>query len=260
MSGTRGMRFQELFGVEEMRVLGTVVVVGAGAVGRPLGMMLATMGCPRVVVWDGDEVSEENVGVQGYYPDEVGWNKSLVLVEAMRRMNPEGEYVSMGSMWSTMGGAFMETDGIGVVISCVDKMDVRLELWKECCRVMEDERKGNRRMVGFVDCRMAVESCTVVCSHRDAGMREYKKRWWFPQEEGEMVRCTSKSTVYAAEVTAGLAVQQYTKMVRGEVPEDMVSVGLQSMDMLKDVGEKKKYDLRKALQMGGVRVLERRVG
>lgn len=65
----------------------------------------------------------------------------------------------------------------------------------------------------FVDTRMSAEVVRILAA-ADSGSRAYYPTTLFTAEEAHTGACTSKSTIYTANVAAGLAVGQMTKWLR----------------------------------------------
>jgi sulfur carrier protein ThiS adenylyltransferase len=66
---------------------------------------------------------------------------------------------------------------------------------------------------------MLGETIRVLCASESSG-REYYGSTLFPQSEAQAGHCTSRSTIYAASIAAGLMVHQFTRWLR-ELPLDV---------------------------------------
>jgi PRTRC genetic system ThiF family protein len=101
-----------------------VVVVGAGGTGSALLPSLGRLhhamlelghpGGIDCVVYDDDTVSETNVGRQGFYPNDVGQHKALLLVNRINAL--------MGTAWSARPERITTNHALqaDLVIGCVD--------------------------------------------------------------------------------------------------------------------------------------------
>lgn len=106
-----------------------VVVVGAGGTGSALlprlmqlHHALIALGHPgglHVRVYDGDTVSEANIGRQGFFPSDVGHYKATVLVN---RLN-----MCWGTQWEAFPCRINKSDRIrtDIIIGCVDTRKAR---------------------------------------------------------------------------------------------------------------------------------------
>lgn len=111
----------------------TIELIGCGGTGSSMldelfrmHSLLTRLDHPgfQVRVWDGDEVSEANVGRQRFWPADVGWNKASLLVE---RYNSFG-----GTTWVAESRHLSRDDckklRPDLLISCVDDPQTRAML------------------------------------------------------------------------------------------------------------------------------------
>lgn len=108
-----------------------IQLIGCGGTGSAMidelfrmHYLLTKLGHEGLVVcaWDGDTVSEANVGRQRFWPSDVGWNKAELLVN---------RYCSFGGVpWSFKGRDFLSSDcqhiNTDVILSCVDSAETRV--------------------------------------------------------------------------------------------------------------------------------------
>ncbi len=116
-------------------------VIGVGAVGRPLALMLARAGA-RVNVYDDDTVDWPNVGTQGYHADDVGKPKVHALMDEMKRMLPPEKHTFRGYQQRVEEVTFSNWSH---VFLCVDSMETRAQLTENKASVhYYDVRCGSR--------------------------------------------------------------------------------------------------------------------
>lgn len=107
-----------------------------------------------------------------------------------------------------------------VVFSCVDSIDIRRLIWE----AVKD------RSEFFADGRMTAEVLRVlaVC---DANSREHYPTTFFAAEEAYQGSCTAKTTIYCANIAAGLMLAQFAKWLRGLPVEPDIALNLLSNEL-----------------------------
>lgn len=180
-------------------------VVGTGAIGRQVALQLASIGVGHLVLIDFDTVGPENLAVQGFFESDLGATKVEAVGRVCRSLNHE---ITVSEIPDKFTRATFTKNGSGVVFVCVDKMDARSFIWKTCkdCVPL------------FVDGRMAAEICRVL-TVRSINDHAFYAGTLFSDAEAFPATCTAKTTLYCANVAAGLMVAQLTKMYRG-IPYD----------------------------------------
>ncbi len=188
-----------------------VTVIGAGAIGRQVALQLTAIGGRHLPLIDSDSVELTNVTTQGYLTDDVGRPK--VAAEAMRRIDPRTEV-------ETVQDRFRPKQIIGeAIFCCVDSISARGAIW----------RSVNSRCEFWIDGRMLGEViCVLTVS--DIAEREHYASTLFDQAEAQRGSCTSRSTIYAASIAAGLVVHQFTRWLRGLPTDRDVALNLLAVD------------------------------
>jgi sulfur carrier protein ThiS adenylyltransferase len=98
---------------------------------------------------------------------------------------------------------------IGNVVFCaVDKIDVRRLIWES----VKD------RVNLFCDGRMSAEVLRILTAY-DAESRKHYPTTLFSADEAFVGPCTAKTTIYCANIAAGLMLAQFTKYLR-QLPID----------------------------------------
>lgn len=109
----------------------SINVVGAGGSGTELMRHLARINWGlrnldhagfHVTLWDDSDVREPNIGRQDFTDLDVGLNKANVCVQKINR--------SYGFAWDSVAEKYDNQTTANIVITCVDKMDARLEIAK----------------------------------------------------------------------------------------------------------------------------------
>jgi molybdopterin-synthase adenylyltransferase len=172
-------------------------VIGVGAVGRQVALQLAAMGIPWLQLVDFDGVEVSNLASQGYLQDDLGRPKVEATADLCHQVNHVLEVHSLAQR-------FRRSMEIGNVVFCaVDKIDVRHLIWE----AVKDKADF------FADGRMSAEVIRVLTACNSASRKHYPTTL-FAAEEAFVGACTAKSTIYCANIAAGLMVAQFTKWLR----------------------------------------------
>jgi hypothetical protein len=175
----------------------TPTVIGVGAIGRQVALQLAAMGARRVELVDFDQVEVSNVTTQGYLARDVGQPK----VDATRRAV---ELIDPTISVRTVADRFRAKQSVGeAVFCCVDSISARAAIW----RAVEHRRQF------WTDGRMSGEVIRVLAAADRASDDRYASTL-FPQADAQLGQCTSRSTIYAAAIAAGLMVHQFSRWLR----------------------------------------------
>jgi sulfur carrier protein ThiS adenylyltransferase len=180
----------------------TATVIGVGAIGRQVALQLAAIGARRLELVDFDRVELTNVTTQGYLAGDVGQFK----VDSTRRAV---ELIDPTISVRTVADRFRAKQSVGeAVFCCVDSISARAAIW----RAVEHRSRfwADGRMLGDV-----IRVLTAV----DCADRDRYASTLFPQEDAQVGQCTSRSTIYAAAVAAGLMVHQFSRWLR-KLPVD----------------------------------------
>ena len=184
------------------------VVIGVGAVGRQVAAQLAAVGIGRMTLIDHDTVNVENLAPQAYWPTDLGRPKVAATAELCRRIHQECRIDVLAERFrrsmSRSLAAFTDTATRPVVFACVDSIRTRGVIW-EAVRTTA---------ALLVDGRMSAEVIRVLAADYPATNAHYPTTLFAP-DQAYAGSCTSKSTVYAASVAAGLMVGQFAKWLRG---------------------------------------------
>lgn len=186
-----------------------ITIVGCGAVGRNVALMLASMGFDTLRLIDMDCVDDSNLGTQGWSVGQVGRKKAEALAEEVADkfadcdVDPRAckvEDIPFGTMDRT------------AVFLCVDSMDVRKHVFDRIERNIEGVSCRY-----LIDTRMGAQAGYVWPVHMmDADERTRWREGWFPSAEAEPMPCGSRSTLYCASYCASLAVCSFVQMIRGQ--------------------------------------------
>ena len=172
-------------------------VVGVGAIGRQVALQLAAMGVPWLQLVDFDIVEEGNLASQGFLEDDLGWKKVDAVATLCGQINSHAEIQRVPER-------FRRSMDVGhVLFCCVDKIDARRLIWE----AVKD------RVAFFCDGRMSAEVCRVLAASDEPGRFHYPTSLFRP-EEAQSGPCTARTTIYCANVAAGLMLAQFAKWLR----------------------------------------------
>ena len=189
-------------------------VIGVGGIGRQVALQLTAMGMPWLQLVDHDVVEESNLASQGFLEVDLGKLKVEATGELCRRINS-------GLETHVASHRFRRSMEVGNVVFCaVDNIDTRRLIWN----AVQD------RVEFFCDGRMVAEVLRVVVAC-DAASRAHYPTTLFSAEEAYVGSCTSKTTIYCANVAAGFMVAQSAKWLRRLPVDADVQVNLLAMDV-----------------------------
>ena len=180
----------------------SATVIGVGSIGRQVALQLAAVGARRIQLIDFDHVEVSNLTTQGYVSADVGEAKVSATAAAIRQLDSSIDV-------EVIQDRYRARQEIGeALFCCVDSISARNAIWRSA---------GNRCRF-WADGRMLGEVLRVLIATDAAGRQQYGQSL-FPQAEAQTGRCTSRSTIYAASIAAGLMLHQFTRWLR-DLPID----------------------------------------
>jgi len=191
-----------------------VSIIGVGAIGRQLALQLAALGVMQIQLIDFDEVESHNVTSQGFHESDIGKLKVHCTGASMAKIDGAVKV-------ETVEDRFRIRQTLhAVVFCCVDSITSRTAIWRHL-----ETRTGfwaDGRMLGEV---MRILTAT------DGDSREYYGRSLFAASEAQAGACTSRSTIYTANIASGLMVHQFTRWIRGLPIDGDVSFNLLTSEL-----------------------------
>ena len=177
-------------------------VIGVGAIGRQVALQLTAIGIPHLQLIDFDTVEIGNLATQGYLQTDLGELKVKATAEFCRQLNPEIEIEAIPDR-------FKRSTPVGnCVFNCVDSITARTHIWD----ILKES------VSFYCDGRMSAEVLRIVTAFDDPS-RAYYPQTLFSQHQAQAGPCTAKSTIYCANIAAGLMLSQFTKHLR-QMPID----------------------------------------
>jgi molybdopterin/thiamine biosynthesis adenylyltransferase len=207
-------RQQELVPQEKLKSM-CVSVIGVGAIGRQVALQLAALGVRELQLIDFDRVEPTNLTTQGYYTSDLGRHKVEATADAVQQIDP-----MIGV--EDIRDRYRPRQQLGeAVFCCVDSISTRSAIW----------RSAGQAAPFWADGRMRGEILRVLTA-ADAASRNYYPTTLFPQQEAQVGTCTSRSTIYAAAIAAGLMVHQFVRWLREQPVEAYLSLNLLASELV----------------------------
>jgi len=208
ISPDRFIRQSDLIPAERFATI-TSTVIGVGAIGRQVALQLAALGCPKIQLVDFDHVEESNITTQGYFAADVCLPKVQATATALAQLD--------GTIHvQTHPERYRPKLALGTaVFCCVDSISARSAIW----------RSAQHRCHFWADGRMLGEVLRVLTATPSTNPTRYADTL-FPQSEAQPGRCTSRSTIYAANIAAGLMLHQFTRWLRGHPVDSDTTLNL----------------------------------
>ena len=189
-------------------------VIGVGAIGRQVALQLAAMGTSRMTLIDPDTVESVNLGCQGYFEEDLESPKVDATAAQCLRLNS-------GLELDVVCSRFKRSMEVGnVVFCCVDSIETRRHIWNAVQRYAEF----------FADGRMAAEVLRVLAVS-DPETREHYPTTLFAAGQAYQGSCTAKSTIFCANVAAGLMLSQFSRWLRGMPVDADLCINLMASEM-----------------------------
>lgn len=190
-----------------------VTVIGVGAIGRQVALQLTAIGIKNLTLVDFDTVEAENLCCQGYLEQDLGAMKTDATKRLCGLINSETEVTTQNRRWR-------RTDTADFIFCCVDAIQTRSHIWDVV----------SVAGTPFVDTRMSASVARILTSTDGAGLIHYPTTL-FAAEEAYEGSCTSKSTIYTANIAAGLAVAQFAKWLKGMPTDPDISLNILTSEM-----------------------------
>lgn len=180
----------------------SVTVIGVGGIGSPTALALSKMGVEKITIYDDDTVEDHNLPNQMYRISDIGKSKVEATRDICRDFSGNGLMVAVPER-------FGERTATGIVVSGVDSMKSRYDIWKQI--------KYNIHVPLYIDARMGAEVCII---HTVKPIDPDDVRWYestlFPDEKSSEEKCTEKAIIYNTFVISGLIASQIKKYARAQ--------------------------------------------
>jgi hypothetical protein len=207
-SSNRFSRQQDLVPCKRLAEL-FATVIGVGAIGRQVALQLAAIGVRRLQLVDFDRVDETNVTTQGYLLEEIGQPKVGATARAIAKLDP-------AILVDAVDNRYRPKLMVGqAIFCCVDSIEARGAIW----------RSAGHSAEFWADGRMLGETMRILVVADEVGRRHYPTAV-FAASEAHAGSCTASSTIYTANVAAGLMVHQFVRWLRRQPVDADTSLNL----------------------------------
>jgi len=209
----RYIRQQDIVPAERLATC-NATVIGVGAIGRQVALQLAAMGIPWLQLVDFDTVDASNLASQGYLEEDLDRTKVEATGLLCRQINSNVELHCLRE-------PFRRSTKVGNTIFCaVDQIQTRRLIWG----ALKDT-------VSFlVDGRMNAEVLRVVTAC-DVDSRKHYPGTLFRAREAVAGPCTAKTTIYCANIAAGLMIAEFAKYLRQLPLESDIQLNLLASEL-----------------------------
>ena len=175
------------------------------------------MGARNIQLIDFDVVEPTNVTTQAYLAADIGHPKVDATADVVRRIDPD---INL----SLVNDRYRPRMPVGdAVFCCVDSINSRAAIW----------RSVSGRCQFWCDGRMLAEVIRVLTVAEEQGRRHYPQTL-FTSREAQTGRCTAQSTIYTANIAAGLMLHQFSRWLRGLPVDPDISLNLLASEMVTD--------------------------
>ena len=191
-------------------------VIGVGAIGRQVALQLASIGVPVLQLIDFDTVEPVNLAPQGYLEEDLGKLKVEATAALARRINSQIAIYTVAEHFKRS----QNTKTGDLIFCCVDSIATRALIW--------DAVKSTAPF--FADARMSAEVLRILVACDTDGRAHYPSTL-FAASEAFAGACTAKSTVFTANIAAGLLVSALSQYLRGIPPAPDITLNLLAAEL-----------------------------
>ena len=181
-------------------------IIGCGGIGSPTAIALSKMGAKEIHLYDHDKVELHNLPNQFYNSTHINFYKAAALAATCVDYNHECD--AQFHLKQMKGGDISVLDK-GIIISAIDSMEGRHELWNSI--------KYNIKVPLYIDGRMAAQLGRIYTCNPSIP-DEIKKYEDTLVDPSKVVAepCTNKAIIYNTFMIAGIICNQVKRFCRKE--------------------------------------------
>lgn len=190
-----------------------VTIIGCGGIGSPTALTLAKVGCPHIVLIDPDRIEKHNIPNQIFRPGDEGKFKVQALADII--------YEFTGTRVSFSSKAFSHGSLSGIIVSGVDSMKSRKDIWKEV--------RKNSKVPLYIDGRIGGEILEVytVDPNETKDVIAYED-FLFSDKEAAHLSCTARAVMYVGFIIGGFMISQLSQFLRGRAYAKRIYLNLRT--------------------------------
>lgn len=184
-----------------------VNIIGAGATGSFVALALAKMGLSNITIFDHDVIEEHNFPNQLFPIRALGMNKALATKEIVRDFT--------GVEVEAIPEKYKKQDLAGIVISALDSMSGRKDIFKQC--------KENLNVRLLIDPRTGAEMFRLLTLNPNLFDKcEKYEETLHSDTEALRVPCTAQSIIYSVLLVSSHVCNQVKRLLMSqEYKEDI---------------------------------------
>lgn len=201
-----------------------LTVIGCGGIGASTLLTLATLGIPHFELWDPDIVEPRNVASQLLFrPSDVTRPKVVVAKEILESYGVPEVTIHEGEFHADEHADQLE----GIVISGVDSMAVRKDIWQALA--------WNPNVALYLDGRIGGEHWQLNCVDPNEidDVEWYEQFQLFDDADAAPLPCTERAVVYPAVMLGAAMVANITRFQRDIPIERMLMADTKTMALSK---------------------------
>ena len=190
----------------------TVTIIGLGGIGGTLIPLISTLGFRKYVLWEDDVVKPHNMATTTtFLPEHLLQPKAEVCRDRL--------YAGGATDVKIIPRKFTANDDVeGIVISAVDNMTARQEIWQAV-------KRSNVQF--YLDGRIGGLQFSLFGVEPFDG-EWYEQRWLFDDSQAAPLPCATRAIAFTAEALSAYIGAFLVNWHRGEMPPKRVDVDLGS--------------------------------
>tara|TARA_R110002020_G_scaffold55834_3_gene154855 strand:- start:107 stop:802 length:696 start_codon:yes stop_codon:yes gene_type:complete len=178
-------------------------IFGNGAIGSFTAEQLCRMGVVNFNLFDNDSVEIENVGVSGYYMQDIGRTKAHALALKLREINDAVDIkVYIDKITEDSAHRIQFDTKKSLVILAFDNMETRYYIAESACK---------SRVPYLLDARMGAETFQLY-TYVKPRFSEYVASW-YSDDDGDDEPCNAKATPYCASMAGAFIANSVRKLI-----------------------------------------------